>query len=163
MLVDEFEFDLAVVHRGRHQPLFGEALEEARRKAQARIRQPRPPRIQALLRQGLGLKERLAADPGVDRDAMAREAKLDPSQLTGLLHLADLSPAIQAHILGLPPAVGRGLLTERRLRPIARISDHREQERLFKALLRKPLRAPKVLAVPIPSLKPTHGPLNVTI
>jgi hypothetical protein len=65
--------------------------------------------------------------------------------LTRLLRLADLSPAVQTHILGLPPAVGRGPITERRLRPIARISDHREQERQFKALLRQPVRAPKAL------------------
>lgn len=73
---------------------------------------------------------------------------MDPSSLTRLLHLLNLAPEIQEHIETLPPATGRGLLTERRLHPIARIEDHGEQITRFKMLLRQPLRA---RAIPAPT------------
>ena len=105
---------------------------------------PKPPRIQALLRQALEFKARLVADPRLTRDALAREIKIDPSQLTRRLRLAYLAPEIQRHILALPPSIHRGPITERRLRPIAKIPSLREQLERFQELLKNPVRAYKM-------------------
>ena len=112
------------------------------RAQQRRYRRAQSPRIQDILRQAIEFKGRLAAAPGLTRDALAHEVGIDPSHLTRLLRLADLAPEIQGHILALPPTAGRGLLTERRLRAIARIADPGEQLHRFRQLLRTPLRAP---------------------
>lgn len=120
-------------------------------------RSPKPPRIQSLLRQALELKARLLADPNLTRDALASEVQIDPSQLTRRLRLADLAPEVQQHIMALPPAAGRGLLTERRLLPIAKIKDRRRQITRFQDLLCQPVRIPKAHLAPtrLPASRPS--------
>jgi len=138
---DQADFGAVNVAKGRRQllpPLEVQAI----RSHQRRYRQPRPPRIQGILRQALELKGRLASTPGLTRDALAHEVGIDPSQLTRLLRLAGLAPEIQEHIRALPPMAGCGLLTERRLRAIARIEKPGEQLRRFRQLLATPLRGP---------------------
>ncbi|MDD5657029.1 MAG: recombinase family protein [Elusimicrobia bacterium] len=124
------------------------------------VKKPAPPRIQALLRQGHELKARLAADRSLTKTAVAREARLDLPQLTRLLRLTNLSPEIQQHIQALPPSVGRIVVTERRLRPIAKLPSHRDQNQRFRELLRAPVRArktpPTIVQLPVP---PAVAPL----
>ena len=57
------------------------------------------------------------------------------SRLMGLLRLA---PEIQQHILSMPNAVHRPVITERALRPIAQIPQTNDQLRAFRQLLMLP-------------------------
>jgi len=103
----------------------------ARRAKQRRYRQPRPPRIQRVLKRAQELQNRLEATPGLTRDALAREEGIDPSQLTKILHLLSLAPEIQRHILAMPPTLGRGPLTVRSLMLLAKIPDKTVQLQNF--------------------------------
>lgn len=103
---------------------------------QRRYREPRPPRIQVLLRQAYELKERLDTNPGLTRDALAREVGCSPTRLTMILNLLNLAPQIRQRILELPPVVGQGRITERRIRPLARLRDQAAQRMGFELLLR---------------------------
>ncbi|MFA5138313.1 MAG: hypothetical protein WC728_03690 [Elusimicrobiota bacterium] len=121
---------------------------------------PAPPRIQALLRQAHEIKARLAADPGLTRTVAAREAGVDPCQLTRLLRLTVLAPDIQRHIRALPPSIGRIVVTERRLRPIAKLPSHRDQLERFHELLQGPVRASRT---PIAALQIPVAPAVVPV
>lgn len=139
--------------------MFGEALEAARERLQARVREPHPPHIQTTLKRAHELAARLAADPALTHKVLAKEAGLNPGHLTRLLRLADLAPEIQQHILALPPSNHRSVVTERRLRPIAQIEDPKKQLELFRSLLALPIRArkrPLAATVPPSHLPPAH-------
>ena len=99
------------------------------------VQKPKPPRIQALLKRARENKARLAATPALTKEALAREIGINPGQFARLLQLADLAPEIQQHILALPPTLGHGPITERRLRPIAKLANPQEQTILFRGLL----------------------------
>jgi len=99
-------------------------------------RQPSPPRVQVHLKQALGFKARLAADPDLTQVALARQIGINPVQLTRLLRLTDLAPEIQRHIMAMPPCLGWGSITERALRPITLCRDREDQVRLFNTLLK---------------------------
>ena len=137
-LTDEFYCGVLKGRHGKTRILFGNALQEARERAPKRV--PKPPRIQSILKQAHELRARLAADSGLTREALAREAGLNAGQLTRILRLADMASEIQRHILAMPPSIHRSVVTERRLRPIAKITDSREQVTRFQELLRLPVR-----------------------
>jgi len=138
-LKDVSEFEIVLAHRGR-QRLASPETAALVRSRQRRYRQPKPPRIQALLRQACGLQDRLNREPGLTRDALARETGMGPSRLTHLLNLLNLAPEIRERILALPPSVTLGSVTERRLRPIARLKDSAAQLLEFGRLLAGPER-----------------------
>ncbi|MBI5883459.1 MAG: hypothetical protein HZB91_10200 [Elusimicrobia bacterium] len=74
---------------------------------------------------------------------MAREFGIDPVLLARMVRLANLAPEIQEHIRALPPVAGQCHFTERRLRPLVRLTDWAAQMRAFRELLLKPLRRRK--------------------
>lgn len=115
-----------------------------------------PPRIQETLKWVHELRARLVATPGLTRDALALEVGINPGQLTRLLRLADLAPEIQRHILALSPSIHRCVVTERRLRAIARIKEHQEQLEEFRHLLTLPMRSRKK---PLPAATLPSQPL----
>ncbi len=137
-LVDEFHFDFAVLAKGRRQPLYGQALEDYRKRRAAKERQPTPPRIQAILRQAHEFQARLAAAPGLTRAALAREVGISPTRMTMILHLANLAPEILRHLGALPPSIRRPPITERRLRTLARMPDRDAQRAAFLKLMATP-------------------------
>lgn len=122
-----------------------------------RARKPKPPRIQAILKQAHEFKARLVAHHGLTQEILAKEKGLNPGHLTRLLRLAALAPEIQQHILALPPSIHRGLVTERRLRCIAAITDHRKQVERFKDLLSLPVRTRKASLHPLPGQSQSLG------
>ncbi len=146
LLRDEFYCGILVGRRGKRLLLFGNALDEARKKAQKRP--PEPPKIQSILKRAYELKMRLDSSPGLTRDALAKHMGIDPSYLTRILNLLNLHPEIQKHILAMPLEIKRGPLTERRLIPIARTRDRQVQMEAFHRLLAMPARAKK-MASPI--------------
>ncbi len=137
-LVDEFYCGVLKGRHGKTRILFGNALQDAREKAPKRL--PKPPRIQGILRQAHEFRARLAADLSLTREALAKESGINPGHLTRLLRLADLDPEIQQHILAMPPSIYRSVVTERRLRLIAKIADQREQVARFQTLLLSPVK-----------------------
>lgn len=140
-LPDDSEFTVVLARRGRQSLAFpNEASAVDRRRVP---RAPQPPQVQVLLKRAYELKEKLDGTPGLTRDALAKAEGIDPSRLTRILNLLNLAPEIQQHVLALPPSIRRGLLTERRLRPIAKIADPREQVARFQELLRQPVRTRK--------------------
>jgi hypothetical protein len=136
---DSADFGAVNVAKGRRQ-LLPPPEAQAARSQQRRYREPRPPRIQAVLKDAIDFKARLAAIPGLTRDALAKEVGINPVQMTRLLRLADLAPEIKEYIQGLSPIHGMGLLTERRLRAVARLLEKADQLREFRRLLAQPLR-----------------------
>ncbi|MHB2025096.1 MAG: recombinase family protein [Elusimicrobiota bacterium] len=137
------KFGIVLAAKGRQEIVDYPAFQARLAVLAKRARKPKPPRIQAVLKEAHELKARLAADRGLTRESLAGEKGLNPGQLTRLLRLADLAPEIQHHILALPPSIHRGAVTERRLRPIAAIPDHKEQVERFRDLLSLPVRARK--------------------
>jgi len=127
------------------------------RSRQRRYLLPKPPLIQVILRRAHELQARLTADHSLTRESLAKESGLNPGHLTRLLRLADLAPEIQHYILALPPSIHRGVVTERRLRSIAAISEHGAQLERFYSLLTLPVRAQKK-STPVAS-PPSHRPL----
>ena len=123
-------------------------------------KKPALPRIQGMLAQGHVLRDRLKQEPELTKAALAREFGIDPVLLTRMVRLANLAPEIQQHIQALPPSVGRIVVTERRLRPIAKLPSYRAQLERFRELLRAPVRArktpPTIVQLPVP---PAVAPL----
>lgn len=115
-LVDEFACSFVVGAHGKKRLLFGQGLQDARKAREGRQRAPKSPRIQELLRQAYTLRDRLVANPGLTRTALAKELGMTPSYLTRILRLLDLPQKFQDRILALPPMAGRAPLSERGLR-----------------------------------------------
>jgi AraC-like DNA-binding protein len=118
----------------------------AARKRQRRYREPKTPFIQTLLKLAYTLKVRLNKSPGLTRDALAKQVRINPSYLTRMLNLLNLAPGIQQHILSMPPETNRGPLTECRMKFIARMTNHKDQLQAFNELLKTPARAKKYKA-----------------
>lgn len=135
-------FAAVLAAKGRQEILDLNAFRERQAVLAKKVRHPRPPRIQETLKRVHEFRARLAAEPGLTREALAREVGINPTQLTRLLRLFDLAPEIQRHILALPPSIHRSVVTERRLRPIARIKDREEQLATFHRLLEPTTRLP---------------------
>lgn len=129
------EFGIVLAAKGRQEIVASEAYKAHLAVLAKRARQPRPPRIKALLIQARELKTRLIGPTALPREALAKEAGLGPGQLTRLLRLADLAPEIQQYILAMPPSAGWGPVTERSLRPIAKSNDRQYQLAEFRRLL----------------------------
>ncbi|OGP58757.1 MAG: hypothetical protein A2V67_18020 [Deltaproteobacteria bacterium RBG_13_61_14] len=66
---------------------------------------------------------------------IARLERLSRARVTQIISLLRLAPEIQEYILAIPETTGRSALSERLLRPITRIDDHREQLRAFHGLI----------------------------
>jgi hypothetical protein len=88
---------------------------------------PRAPTIQKLLIQAHTIKALLDENPLSKRCAIAREIGMNPSYLTRVLHLLNLAPEIQDHIMNLKPSIYPGPITENRIRFLARNPDHNYQ------------------------------------
>jgi hypothetical protein len=113
------------------------------RSGQRRYRQPKPPRIQALLRQTRDLRVRLDREADLTREALASGLGMTPTRLTYILNLLNLAPDILERIMALPPVAGLGPITERQLRPLARIRDQAVQMAGFEDLLRRACKGPQ--------------------
>ena len=159
MIWHETRFGTVLAAKGRQEIVDLNAFREHQAVLAKRVRKLHPPHIQTALKRGHELAARLAADPAMTRDALAKQAGLHPGHLTRLLRLHDLAPEIQQHIQALPPTNRRNVVTERRLRPIAKIEDPKEQLERFRSLIALPVRAQKrrLATAPRPShLPPTH-------
>ncbi len=93
--------------------------------------QGRVPRVARLM--ALAIKFQDMIDRGEIRDyaELARLGYVSRARVTQIMNLLNLAPNIQEEILFLPPAFGRGPVTERHLRQLNSIIDWSEQRRLW--------------------------------
>lgn len=98
-------------------------------------KEPRTPRIVDLLRKAQEWSRMIDSGEISGQADIARREGLTRARVTQVLALLRLAPAIQRHILSLPKTDRRPVITERALRPIARLDDHEEQRAAFSMLL----------------------------
>lgn len=140
-VVDSVDFGLVNRKKGITEVVFPNEA-KAIKSRQRRWQEPKPPPIQDLLKRAYQFRELLARTPTLTRDALARQVNINPSYLTRVLNLLNLAPEIQRYILSLPPSRTKGLITESRLKHIARMRDHRTQQNEFERLKDIPVRRP---------------------
>lgn len=135
-LSDESPINIVSIAKGRVRILPPIDADEVRSNQRRHWLPPaaRPPTIQVLLKQALELRARLDSDPNLKRAELAKEVGINASYLTRVLHLLNLAPAIQDHILQMRPSIYPGPITENRIRFLARHPDHGYQIKEFDRL-----------------------------
>jgi site-specific DNA recombinase len=104
-------------------------------RGQRRPETGRVPRISRLVALALKLEGLVREGRFQNWAEMAREGQVSRARLSQILSLLNLAPAIQETLLFLPKVFdGPDRLTERDVRPIARLVDWQEQERVLAAL-----------------------------
>lgn len=88
-----------------------------------------------LLRKAIEWKELLESGKGVTQADIARREGLSRARVTQIMYLINLAPDIQEYILSMPEAVRRPVVTERSLRPIAKIVDTWKQIEVFSSII----------------------------
>ncbi|OVE78159.1 hypothetical protein BVX98_01080 [bacterium F11] len=127
---DTFKFGQIVGPNGQNTLLF-----EDQYQAWLTPRQPKPPRIQANIKQAAELQKRLDDTPGLTQTALARELGMDRTTLIRLLNLTWLSPAIKDYINRLGPDTLQCPLTKKHLRQLTTIQDSEIQTEKFSQLI----------------------------
>ncbi len=98
-------------------------------------KEPRTPRVAELMRKAIEWRGLLDASEAPNQADIARREGLTRARVTQVLGLLRLAAEIQEHILSMPEMVGRPVVSERALRPIAQIEDKRQQMAEFQQLL----------------------------
>ena len=95
----------------------------------------RTPRVSKLMALAIRFDQLLCDGKVADQSELARLAHVTQPRMTQIMNLLHLAPDIQEEILHLPPvAEGRDLVTERDLRPIARLRDWAKQRAMWRVL-----------------------------
>jgi hypothetical protein len=90
----------------------------------------RTPRVAKLMALAIRFDQLLRDGKVADQSELARLAHVTQPRMTQIMNLLHLAPDIQEDILHLPPVVeGSDSITERHLRPIARLADWQAQRR----------------------------------
>ena len=94
-------------------------------------RVPKTPRVVELLRKAIEWKALLESGQIASQADIACQEGITRARVTQILGLLRLAPEIQEKILSSPGTLHHRLVTERLLRPIGAIADHRDQMREF--------------------------------
>jgi len=94
-------------------------------------RVPKTPRVVELLRKAIEWQTLLESGKIASQADIARQEGLTRARVTQVMGLLRLAPEIKKRILSLPNTLCRSPHTERSLRPIASIANHRDQLREF--------------------------------
>jgi len=95
----------------------------------------RIPRVSKLMALAIRFEGLLRDGHVADQSELARLAHVTQPRMTQIMNLLHLAPDIQEAILHLPPVMeGRDPITERDLRPIARVKDWRQQRGLWREI-----------------------------
>ena len=95
----------------------------------------RTPRVSKLMALAIRFDELLTDGKVADQSELARLAYVTQPRMTQIMNLLHLAPDIQEEILHLPPVVeGRDPVTERDLRPIARLMDWKKQRAMWRSV-----------------------------
>ena len=96
----------------------------------------RTPRISKLMALAIRFDQLLRESKVADQSELARLAHVTQPRMTQIMNLLHLAPDIQEAILHLPPvAEGRDPVTERDLRPVARLMDWEQQRKTWTTLV----------------------------
>ncbi len=95
---------------------------------------PKTPRVAELLRKAMEWKGLLESGEGVTQADIARREGLSRARVTQIMCLLNLAPEIKKYILSMPEEVRRPVVTERSLRPITKLIEHRKQQEAFSAI-----------------------------
>lgn len=87
----------------------------------------RPPRVVALLRKAQEWRRQLDVGEVETQAEIARREGVTRARVTQVMGLLRLAPEIQQYVLSMMPSAHRPALTERVLRPIARIENPLDQ------------------------------------
>jgi hypothetical protein len=98
-------------------------------------RKPKTPRVAELLRTAMEWQHQLEAGEVKTRAEIALRDGITRARMTQIRALLRLAPEIQKHILDMPESVGRPVISERAVRPIARIDNPDKQLARFQNLL----------------------------
>jgi hypothetical protein len=96
--------------------------------------QGRVPRVARLMALAIKFQDLIDRREIRDYAELARLGYVSRARVTQIMNLLHLAPQIQEEILFLPPAFGRGPLTERHLRQLSSMIDWRQQRRLWAEL-----------------------------
>ena len=98
-------------------------------------REPKTPRVVELLRKAIEWQALLNSSTVATQADIARKEGITRARVTQILGLLRLAPEIREKILSLPDTQHRCPMTERMLRPIGAIAEHRDQLREFHKFL----------------------------
>ncbi|MGB7631948.1 MAG: hypothetical protein WBM29_12840, partial [Candidatus Deferrimicrobium sp.] len=99
------------------------------------LREPKTPRVVELLRKAVEWQALLESGNAANQAEIAKREGITRARVTQVMGMMRLAPEIRQFILFLPEAVHRPPVTERLLRPIGAIADHRDQLREFHKFL----------------------------
>jgi hypothetical protein len=98
-------------------------------------RKPKTPRVIELLQMAMEWQRQLEAGEVMTQAAIAQREGITRARVTQIMALLRLAPEIQKHILGMPDAVGRPAISERRLRTITRLDGRDRQVEVLGKIL----------------------------
>ena len=96
---------------------------------------PRTPRVVELLRKAIEWQGLLESGGAASQAGIARREGVTRARVTQVMGMLRLVPEIQQHVLSLPDMVRRPAITERALRPIAKMEKRKEQLAAFSKLV----------------------------
>ena len=99
-------------------------------------KEPKTPRVVELLRKAIEWQGLIGSSEVSNQAEIARREGITQARVTLVMGLLRLAPGIQQQILSMHAVARRPAVTERALRPIARIQKEQEQIRLFAELCR---------------------------
>jgi hypothetical protein len=94
-------------------------------------KEPKTPRVAELLRKAIEWRRQLDAGEVRNQAAIARREGITRARVTQIMGMLRLAPEIQSKILSMPGGVRRSPISERMLRPIGTLTDHRDQVQEF--------------------------------
>lgn len=98
-------------------------------------KEPEMPRVTKLLRKAIEWQTLLESGKIANQAEIARREGITRARVTQVMGMLRLAPEIREQILSLPDIAIRSSVTERMLRPIRAIADHRDQRREFHKLV----------------------------
>ena len=96
---------------------------------------PKEPRVKELLLQAREWQKMLNSGEVRNQAEIAQQEGITRARVTQIMHLLNLAPEIQDHILNMPKCSQRPAITDRALRPITQIDNRKEQLEVFQELL----------------------------
>jgi hypothetical protein len=87
--------------------------------------------VAELLRKAIEWRRQLDAGEVRNQAAIARREGITRARVTQIMGMLRLAPEIQSKILSMPGGVRRSPISERMLRPIGTLTDHRDQVQEF--------------------------------
>ncbi|HJX16445.1 MAG TPA: hypothetical protein VJ386_11975 [Candidatus Deferrimicrobiaceae bacterium] len=99
--------------------------------------EPKPPRVTELLKKAIEWQALLDAGKIASQAEIASSEGITCARVSQVMGMLRLAPEIQKRVLTLPVSVRRTSITERLLRPITGITDHRDQIQEFYKLLKQ--------------------------